>query len=108
MKKLKSTKITKQITGGIDHGPALDLDGGVLISDMSPADIHPEVGVLSIDEFAVWAGICRSKVYMEIAAERLVADKVGRRTIIWKSEAERWRADLPKFVVRRPQPIPAP
>lgn len=80
----------------------------VIKSDKSPAEIHPEVGTLSIDEFAVWAGICRSKVYMEIVAERLVADKVGRRTIIWKSEAERWRADLPKFVVRRPQPIPAP
>ncbi len=80
----------------------------VIKSDKSPAEIHPEVGTLSIDEFAVWAGICRSKVYMEIVAERLVADKIGRRTLIWKSEAERWRAELPKFVVRRPQPTPVP
>ena len=80
----------------------------VIKSDNSPAEIHPEVGALSIAEFAVWAGICRSKVYMEIVAERLVADKIGRRTLIWKSEAERWRADLPKFVVRRPQPMPVP
>lgn len=75
---------------------------------MSPAEIHSVVGTLSIDEFAVWAGICRSKVYKEIVTERLVADKVGRRTVIWKSEAERWRANLPKFLARRPQPIPAP
>lgn len=80
----------------------------VNISDMSPAGIHSEVGALSIAEFAVWAGICRSKVYMEIVAGRLVPHKVGRRTVIWSSEAERWRANLPKYVVRRPQPEPVP
>jgi len=80
----------------------------VIISDISSAEIYPEVGALSIAEFAVWAGISRSKVYMEILAERLVPDKVGRRTVIWSSEAERWRANLPKYVVRRPQPEPVP
>jgi hypothetical protein len=73
---------------------------------ISPAGIHPEVGAFSIAEFAVWAGISRSQVYKEIVAERLVPDKVGRRTVIWKSEAERWRANLPKYVVRHPQPKP--
>ena len=76
--------------------------------DISPAEINPEVGALSIAEFAVWAGVCRSKVYDEIRAERLVPHKVGRRTVIWSLEAERWRANLPKYVVRRPQSIPAP
>lgn len=72
----------------------------------SPAGNHPEVEGFSVAEIAVWAGISRSQVYNEIEAERLVPDKVGRRTVIWKSEAERWRANLPKYVVRRPQPKP--
>jgi len=73
---------------------------------ISSAGNPPEVGAFSIAEFAVWAGISRSQVYKEIVAGRLVPDKVGRRTVIWKSEAERWRANLPKYVVRRPQPEP--
>ncbi len=37
MKKIKSTKTTKstkQISGGIDHGPDQDPDGGVLMCNM--------------------------------------------------------------------------
>lgn len=67
---------------------------------ISPAENHSEVEGFSVVEIAKWAGISRSQIYKEMKAGRLVPDKVGRRTVIWKSEAERWRANLPKYVVQ--------
>lgn len=49
----------------------------------------------SVSEFCLWAGVGRTTVYGEIAAGRLNARKLGRRTIILRSDAERWLADLP-------------
>lgn len=40
-------------------------------------------------------GVCRAKIYMEIASGRLIARKVGRRTIIERSAQEAWLAALP-------------
>lgn len=51
--------------------------------------------VLSVNDFCHWAGIGRTAVYAEMKAGRLLAKKFGRRTIIVKSEAERWLASLP-------------
>ncbi len=39
MKKIKRTKATKQMTGGIDYGPALGADGGALMCDMAGMSI---------------------------------------------------------------------
>jgi excisionase family DNA binding protein len=47
------------------------------------------------DDAATRLGICRAKLYMEIAAGRLVARKVGRRTLIERTEQVRWLAALP-------------
>ena len=52
-------------------------------------------GVFSVNDFCQWAGIGRTAVYAEMKAGRLSAKKFGRRTIIPKSEAERWLASLP-------------
>ena len=52
-------------------------------------------GVFSVSDFCQWAGIGRTAVYAEMKAGRLSAKKFGRRTIIPKSEAERWLASLP-------------
>jgi len=40
-------------------------------------------------------GICRAKLYMEVAAGRLIARKAGRRTIIERSAQDAWLAALP-------------
>lgn len=40
-------------------------------------------------------GVCRSQLYIELAAGRLVARKVGRRTLIERTEQSRWLAALP-------------
>ena len=39
--------------------------------------------------------ICRAQLYREIGAGRLVARKLGRRTLIERSEQQRWLSALP-------------
>lgn len=51
-------------------------------------------GVFSVNEFCQWAGIGRTAAYAEMKAGRLEARKFGRRTLIFKSEAERWLLSL--------------
>lgn len=52
-------------------------------------------GVFSVNDFCEWAGVGRTAVYAELKAGRLIARKFGRRTIIPRSEAERWLDSLP-------------
>ena len=40
-------------------------------------------------------GVCRAKLYQEIAAGRLAARKAGRRTLVERAEQDRWLAALP-------------
>jgi excisionase family DNA binding protein len=40
-------------------------------------------------------GICRAYLYNLIAAGQIVARKAGRRTLIERTEQERWLAALP-------------
>ena len=39
--------------------------------------------------------MCRAQLYKEIAAGRLFARKMGRRTLIERTEQERWLTSLP-------------
>lgn len=57
--------------------------------------IQPSSGVFSVNDFCRWAGVGRTAVYAEMKTGRLLAKKFGRRTIIPRSEAERWLASLP-------------
>ena len=50
-----------------------------------------------IREFCVRYGIGRTNAYQEIAAGRLRAVKVGRRTLIAHDAAEAWLAALPEL-----------
>lgn len=52
-------------------------------------------GAFSVDDFCRWAGIGRTAAYAEMSAGQLAARKLGRRTIIFRTEAERWLASLP-------------
>jgi len=52
----------------------------------------------SIDAFAVKNNISRRTVYEEINLGRLIARKVGSRTIITKEDAAAWRRSLPKLM----------
>jgi excisionase family DNA binding protein len=52
---------------------------------------------LTIDEFCRRYGIGRTSAYAEIAAGRLRAVKVGRKTLIIVDDAEEWLAALPSL-----------
>ena len=55
----------------------------------------------SIREFCRRYGIGRTSAYQEIAACRLRAVKVGRRTLITQDAAEAWLAMLPQVQAKR-------
>jgi excisionase family DNA binding protein len=52
----------------------------------------------SVDEAAESAGVGQTKLREEIRQGRLVARKVGKRTIITAPDLEAWAAQLPKHV----------
>ena len=62
-----------------------------------PAPFLPRA--FSINEFCRRYGIGRTNAYEEIAAGRLRAVKVGRRTLITLEAAEAWLAALPELQV---------
>jgi hypothetical protein len=49
------------------------------------------------EQFADAHEISRSQTYVEIATGRLIARKIGTRTIILEEDAEAWRRSLPKM-----------
>jgi excisionase family DNA binding protein len=55
----------------------------------------------SIKRLATECDVSRSILYEEIAAGRLVAHKVGRRTIIRHADANRWLRALPTIAASK-------
>ena len=55
----------------------------------------PDKRALTVEEFIAAYGIGRTTTYEEIAAGRLAAVKLGRRTIIPREAADAWLASLP-------------
>jgi hypothetical protein len=49
----------------------------------------------SVNRLAKECDVGRSSIYEEIGAQRLIARKIGRRTIIRRSDAIRWLRSLP-------------
>lgn len=54
-------------------------------------------GALTINQFCEHYGVGRTFCYEEINSGRLAARKAGSKTLILRSEAERWASSLPKF-----------
>jgi excisionase family DNA binding protein len=50
----------------------------------------------SVEDFAKRHGIGRSTAYEEIREGRLIARKLGKRTLIVAEDARAWRESLPK------------
>ena len=61
------------------------------------------LGAFTLDDFCASYGVSRSRVYREINAQRLIAKKLGSRTVIERSEARRWFDSLPCFEPRQAQ-----
>lgn len=53
--------------------------------------------LFSINDFAAAHAISRTQAYREISTGRLIASKVGKRTVITAENAAAWRAALPEF-----------
>jgi hypothetical protein len=54
-----------------------------------------------VEEWAARNGISRSQTYKEIRAGRLIARKVGNRTIITEEDGAAWRHALPQMRAAR-------
>jgi excisionase family DNA binding protein len=52
---------------------------------------------LSLDEAAKAAGVGRTLLKQEIRNKRLVARKIGRRTVIIEDDFATWLRDLPRL-----------
>jgi excisionase family DNA binding protein len=59
--------------------------------DFSTREAYP------VREFCARYGICRQTFYDEIKRGRIRARKLGKKTIILKSDAEAWAASLPEL-----------
>lgn len=57
--------------------------------------MDPKRIALTIDEAAAAVGIGRTLVFSEIKTGRLIARKVGRRTVILQDDLELWLAACP-------------
>jgi hypothetical protein len=55
----------------------------------------------SIERLGKECDISRSMIYEEIAAGRLIARKIGRRTIVRRSDALLWLRSLPPLPTER-------
>lgn len=61
-------------------------------------------GAMSVNDFAIWAGIGRTTAWKEIRDGHLRAVKVSARTIIRFADAEDWLASRPSLSVPGAQP----
>src|SRR5262249_25568159 len=53
----------------------------------------------SVDEIAGRNDLCRESIYKEIRAGRLIARKLGRKTLILIEDETAWRANLPRLTL---------
>ena len=51
---------------------------------------------MSVNEVVKAVGIGRTRIFAEIKSGRLVARKVGRRTVILKEDLDAWLRQLPR------------
>jgi hypothetical protein len=64
-----------------------------------------QAGAYSVREFGRVHALSHELVYREIRAGRLIARKVGNRTLITAEDAAHWRASLPRAEMTRKSPI---
>jgi hypothetical protein len=62
-------------------------------------------GAMSVNDFAIWAGIGRTTAWKEIREGHLRAVKVSARTIIRFADAESWLATRPQLSAPNAQPF---
>jgi excisionase family DNA binding protein len=53
------------------------------------------LGAMTVDEFCGWARIGRSKFYQEVQEGRIRLRKIGRKSVVIRTDAEAWLCSLP-------------
>jgi hypothetical protein len=81
--------MSRQSTG-LSHDERTGFSGGGAFMDATTADAW------SVEVWAARHGLSRAAAYREIASGRLVARKVGARTIITAEDSAAWRRSLPR------------
>lgn len=72
------------------------LTSDLMVASPPPADQPAATGgAMSIDQFCQYACIGKTKVYAEVKSRRLQLRKIGSKTVVFRSEAERWLRALP-------------
>jgi hypothetical protein len=61
--------------------------------------MNDKLGV-DVATFAADHGLSETTVYAQINSGRLIAHKIGRRTVIFQDAAEAWRASLPRYAAK--------
>ncbi len=57
--------------------------------------VNTNTGALTVKEFLIWARISRTTFYKEVREGRLPLKKIGRRSLILRSDADAWLSNLP-------------
>lgn len=73
-------------------------------TDDPKSKTFPQRRAFTVAEFLEHYGISRTRTYVEMNAGRLVARRIGGRTIITRDDAEAWLDSLPKH--RPAGPVP--
>ena len=55
-------------------------------------------GAFTVKEFLAWSRISRTKFYEEVSAGHIPLRKLGKRSLILRSDAENWLNKLPTAV----------
>lgn len=74
---------------------APDLSSNSAISSPSPADLPATGGAMSVDQCCEYIGVRKTKFYAEVNSGRLELRKIGSKSVVFRSEAERWLRSLP-------------
>lgn len=56
---------------------------------------QPLSAALTVNEFLEWANLSRTKFYEQISSGELETRKLGKKTLVLRTEAERWLNSLP-------------
>jgi hypothetical protein len=80
---------TSSVTLEADHTPMCE----TAWQRLPPPPPNPEV--FEVMEFYAWARISRTMAFREIAAGRLKAFRVGRKSLVTIENARAWLASLP-------------
>ncbi|WP_234826257.1 helix-turn-helix transcriptional regulator [Sinorhizobium meliloti] len=59
------------------------------------SDTIKNMELLSVKDFLALSGLSKTSFYNEVNAGRLLARKIGRKTVITAEDAAAWRASLP-------------